>query len=252
MEKGSVIGLPLGIGIILVGMTLEGGHLSSIVGFPAFLIVFGGATGAVLLDVPFTDCIYALKKLKAIFLGGHHNYKELVEEISRLASVARKDGLLALEKEREKISDPLLAEGVKYAVDGLEPNLVQQILESRTDYRAHQGEMACKFYSQFGAYCPTVGILGAVLGLIHVMENLDNPAAIGPGIATAFIATVYGVGGSNLIFLPMGNKLKAILAHESLFTEMIKVGVKDIQLGTSPTIIASHLLAIVDEEPEEA
>lgn len=251
MEKASVIGLPMAIGLILTGMVLEGGHMSSIIGLPAFMIVMGGAIGATMLDVPFSHCVLALKRGKDVFLGGHLDHHQLVEQIIKLAAQARKDGLLALEKERENISDPLLKEGVRFAVDGLEPNLVQQILEARIDYRQHEAEMSCKFYSQLGAYCPCVGILGAVLGLIHVMENLDNPSAIGPGIATAFIATVYGVGFSNLVFLPMGNKLKAIVAHQGHYFEMIKVGVRDIQLGTSPSIISSHLLSIVDEEAKE-
>jgi len=251
MEKGSVIGLPLAFAMVLGGMVLEGGHLSSIVGLAAAVIVFGGALGATMLDVPFEGMVLAFKRVKDIFTGGHHDHHALVDEISRLAATARKDGLLALEKERDSITNPLLKEGVKFAVDGLEPNLVQQILESRIDFRQHQAEMAAKFWTQFGAYSPTVGILGAVLGLIHVMENLDNPAAIGPGIATAFIATVYGVAASNLVFMPMGNKMKAVVAHDGLYFEMIRMGVKSIQLGTSPTIIASQLLAIVDENPKE-
>lgn len=251
MEKGSLIGLPLGVGAVLGGMVLEGGHLSSIIGMAAFVIVIGGAFGATLLDIPWEGTMLAIKRAKMAYLGSHHDYNELVSQVSRLASVARKDGLLALEKERENIEDPLLREAIKFAVDGLEPNLVSQILESRIDHRAHENETAAKFFTQLSAYCPTVGILGAVLGLIHVMENLSNPDAIGPGIATAFIATVYGVGFSNLIFMPMGNKLKAIAHHEGLYYEMIRVGVKDIQLGTSPSIIASHLLAIVDQEAKE-
>lgn len=252
MEKGSIIGLPLSLAMILGGMLLEGGHLSSIMGGPAFMIVIGGAIGATLVDIPWNASMLALKQGKAVFLGTHFDYERLVEQITKLAAVARKDGLLALEKERNNIEEPLLREGVKFAVDGLEPNLVSQILESRVDHRAHENELAAKFYSQLGAYCPTVGILGAVLGLIHVMENLDNPDMIGPGIAIAFIATVYGVGFSNLVFMPMGNKLKAMAQEEGLFYEMIRIGIKDIQSGTSPGIIASHLYAIVDQDaPEE-
>lgn len=251
MEKGSIIGLPLGIGMVLVGMVIEGGHLSSIMGLPAFMIVIGGAFGATLLDIPWNSTILAIKRLKMAFIGAHLNYEALVEQVANLASIARKDGLLALEKERENIENPLLKEAIKFAVDGLEPNLVSQILESRIEHRSHEQEMAAKFYQQLAAYCPTVGILGAVLGLIHVMENLDDPDALGIGIATAFIATVYGVGFANLVFMPIGNKLKSIAHKESLYYEMIRVGVKDIQLGTSPSIIASHLLAIVDEEAKE-
>lgn len=251
MDKGSIIGLPLGVGMILTGMILEGGHMKSIMGGPAFMIVVGGALGATLLDVPFTATLLALKRLKLAFLGSHHDYDALVEQICNLASIARKDGLLALEKQKDSIEDPLLKEGIKFAVDGLEPNLVSQMLESRIEHRATENELAAKFYTQFGAYCPTVGILGAVLGLIHVMENLSNPDAIGPGIAVAFIATVYGVGFSNLLFMPLGSKLKALAHHEGLYYEMIRVGVKDIQSGTSPTIISSHLLAIVDQDAKE-
>lgn len=251
MEKGSIIGLPMGVGMVLIGMILEGGHIGSILGFAAFIIVIGGALGATLLDLPWESTMMALKNVKSVFFGAHHNYENLVSQVSNLASIARKDGLLALEKERGNIEDPLLREAIKFAVDGLEPNLVSQILESRIDHRLHANEMAAKFYSQLSAYCPTVGILGAVLGLIHVMENLSNPDAIGPGIAVAFIATVYGVGFSNLVFMPIGNKLKAISHHEGLYYEMIRVGVKDIQLGTSPSIISSHLLAIVDQEAKE-
>ncbi len=250
MELGSIIGLPLGIGMVLLGMILEGGHLQSIMGFAAFMIVVGGALGASFLETPFPAIMHGLKALGVCFKGSHHNHEALVDEIVKLAGIARKDGLLALEKERENVEDPLLKGALQFAIDGLEPNLVSSILESRASYRTHEAQAAAKFWSSFAGYCPTVGILGAVLGLIHVMENLDNPAAIGPGIATAFIATVYGVGFSNLVFMPIGNKLKALASHEEHYFEMVRTGVKDIQLGTSPAIIASHLMAIIDQEPK--
>lgn len=251
MELGSVIGLPLGIGLVLIGMILEGGHIGSIMGFAAFVIVIGGAFGAALLQTPFDSFIYSVKNIAYPFKGANHNYDALVEQVVKLATIARKDGLLALEKERENIEDEMLADALRFAIDGLEPNLVQSILEARIDYKMERYGEIGKFFMDFGTYCPTVGILGAVLGLIHVMENLDNPAAIGPGIAVAFIATVYGVGFSNLIFLPLGNKVKNLVGHEHHYYEMIKIGVKDIQLGTSPTIIASHLLSVVNQQPKD-
>lgn len=251
MELGSVIGLPFAIGAVLGGMILEGGHLHSIMGLAAFIIVVGGALGAAMLETPFPAVMQGMKSFAVAFKGSHHHHEELVAQIVKLAGIARKDGLLALEKERENIGDPLLKDALKFAIDGLEPNLVSAILESRTGFRSHEANAAAKFWSSFAGYCPTVGILGAVLGLIHVMENLDNPAAIGPGIATAFIATVYGVGFSNLVFMPLGNKLKAMVAHDEHYYEMIRVGVKDIQQGTSPAVIASHLMAIIDQEAKE-
>jgi len=251
MELGSIIGLPLGIGMVLAGMLIEGGKLQSIMGISPFMIVIGGALGATLLDTPFQAAMQGLKMLALCFKGGHHHPEALVEQIVKLAGIARKDGLLALEKEREAIEDPLLKEALKFAIDGLEPNLVSAILESRTSFRSHAAQAAAKFWATFAGYCPTVGILGAVLGLINVMQHLDNPSEIGPGIATAFIATVYGVGFSNLVFMPVGNKLKALVGHEEHYFEMVRVGVKDIQQGTSPSIIASHLMAIIDQEPKE-
>ncbi|MDB5038202.1 MAG: MotA/TolQ/ExbB proton channel [Bacteriovoracaceae bacterium] len=251
MELASVIGLPLGVGVVLLGLLLEGGHLHSIMGLSAFIIVIGGAFGASMLETPFDNFKQGLGLILLAFKGSHHHPEELVEQVTKLAGIARKDGLLALEKERENIKDPLLKEALRFAIDGLEPNLVSAILESRTGYRSHNATVSAKFWMSFAGYCPTVGILGAVLGLIHVMENLDNPAAIGPGIATAFIATVYGVGFSNLVFMPIGNKLKALIAHDDSYYEMVKVGVKGIQQGTSPSIIASHLMAIVDKEAKE-
>jgi chemotaxis protein MotA len=248
MELASVIGIVMGPGMVLAGLFMEGGHMKSIMGMSAFIIVIGGAAGASMLETPFQNVKQAINMAIMGFKGGHHHPEELVEQVTKLAGIARKDGLLALEKERDNIKDPLLKEALRFAVDGLEPNLVSSILESRTSYRSHNALATAKFWASFAGYCPTVGILGAVLGLIHVMEHLDNPAEIGPGIATAFIATVYGVGFSNLIFMPLGNKLKALIAHDDSYYEMVKVGVKGIQQGTSPSIIASHLMAIVDKE----
>lgn len=215
------------------------------------MIVIGGALGATMLEFPFHITLKALAEAKKVFLGAHHDHTALIEQILKLAGTARKDGLLALEKERNNITDPLLKEAVKYAVDGLDPNLVQQILDARIEHRQHEKVLCSKFWKQMGAYAPTVAIVGAVLGLIIVMQNLDKPERIGPGIAVAFIATVYGVTSSNVFFLPMGGKLGILAEHEGAYYEIIKTGVRDIQMGTSPTIIQSRLAAILDEEVKE-
>ena len=234
--------------MVLLGLVVEGGHLSSIVGLAAFMIVLGGAFGASLLDTPWDKFKEACKMLVICFRGPRYNYNALVDQLTRLAAIARKDGLLALEKERDNIDDPLLRDALKFAIDGLEPNLVASILEARINYRMELSEGGAKYFLNLASYCPTMGILGAVLGLIHVMENLSNPAAIGPGIATAFIATVYGVGSCYLLFMPIGNKVRSFLPDQENYYEMIKVGVKDIQQGTSPRIMAAHLMAIIDKE----
>jgi len=251
MDKATIIGLPLAFASIIACLLLEGGTLRSVMGGPAFMIVIGGSFGACLVHIPFDQAMRALKEGMKTVLGSHMDFEALIAQILRLAGVARKDGLLALEKERENITDPLLKEAVKFAVDGLDPNLVGQILESRIDHKMHENAICAKFWTQWGAYAPTVAIVGAVLGLIIVMQNLDKPEMIGPGIAVAFIATVYGVTFSNVVFLPIGGKLQIIYEHEGLYYEMIKIGVRDIQMGTSPSIIASRLHAILDQEAKE-
>lgn len=251
MEKATIIGIPLALAAIIQCLLLEGGALPSIIGPPAFAIVIGGALGATMVEFPFEIVMRALKEVKKAFFGSHMDYDGLVDQILKLAATARKDGLLALEKERENITDPLLKEAIKFAVDGLDPNLVGQILEARIDARAHENTLVAKFWKQMGAYAPTVAIVGAVLGLIIVMQNLSNPEKIGPGIAVAFIATVYGVTFSNVFFLPIGGKLNTLFEHERIYYDMIRIGVRDIQMGTSPTIISSRLMALLDKEAKE-
>lgn len=251
MEKASVIGLPLALVSIIGCLLLEGGNLRSVMGGPALMIVIGGCLGATLVEIPFHNAMLALKAAKDVFLGVHPNYEGVIDEVIQLAGVARKDGILALEKQRESIKEPLLKEGIRFAIDGLDPNLVQQILESRVDHKMHELGLNSKFWKQMGAYAPTVAIVGAVLGLIIVMQNLDKPERIGPGIAVAFIATVYGVTFSNVFFLPMGGKLGIFNEEMQLYYEVIKTGIKDIQMGTSPMIIKSRLYAMIDQEAKE-
>lgn len=251
MEKATVIGLPLGLLSILSCLIFEGGDIKSIIGGPAFIIVIFGSLGAVMVSLPWENVVGGVKAVKKAILGVHMDFDGLISQIERLAGVARKDGLLALEKERESITDPLLKEAIKFAVDGLDPNLVSQILEARIDHKRHELMLQAKFWKGWGQFAPTVAIVGAVLGLIIVMQNLSNPDRIGPGIAVAFIATVYGVTSSNVIFLPLGGKLEVMSEHEGLYYDMIRLGVKDIQQGTSPAIIKSRLYALIDQEVVE-
>lgn len=251
MEKASIIGLPLAFLSVAMCMILEGGSVLWLVGPPALMIVMGGAIGASMVHFPFPTVMRAWKEGKKCFLGAHMNYEDLIQQILKLAGIARKDGLLALEKEGQNIEDPLLREAVKFAVDGLDPNLVSQIVESRIDHKMHENTLCSKYWTQVGAYAPTVAIIGAVLGLIIVMRNLDNPEKIGPGIAVAFIATVYGVALSNIVFLPMGGKLGVLYEEEQIYYDMIREGVRDIQMGTSPSIISQRLYAMLDQDSKE-
>lgn len=252
MDFGLIGGIVVGFACILIGNILEGGTTKSIYGPVAFMIVVGGAFGATLVEFPMPYVKKAFSLLMTGIFPKHHHFDELIEQIVRLATIARKDGLLALEKERDSVTDPLLKEGLKGAIDGLEASIVSSMIDARASHRLHEANTAAKFWGQLGAYCPTVGIVGAVLGLIVVMNNLQNPEKIGPGIAVAFVATVYGVSFSNLVFMPFGNRLKTIIAHDELYFEVIKTGIRDMQQGTSPSIISQRLYAILDQEDKAA
>ena len=208
MDILSILGLLIALGSIIGGQHLEGGHLSSILQFTAFLIVFGGTIGAVMLQFPLSIFLKSLGAASMVFGNVHVDMRGVISHVVELSNVSRKQGLLALEGQMKNISDPFMAKGVQLVVDGTEPPKIREILELEIGVIEEEYTSYAKVYEAFGGYAPCVGIIGAVLGLIHVMENLADPSALGGGIAVAFVATVYGVGLANLVFLPMGNKIK--------------------------------------------
>lgn len=237
----SLIGILLGMAAVFGGAVLEGLPISAIIQPTAFIIVFGGACGAIMLQSPQSDLINAVKGLSVIFLGVKEKPAQTAEMLVNLALKARKEGLLALQGEITQIQDPFLRKGLELMTDGTDPHLLRDLLETELSLFEEEVTHASKVWEGFGAYTPTVGIIGAVLGLIHVMENLNDPSKIGGGIAVAFVATVYGVAGANLLFIPFGGKLKGNQRTTILTRAMMIEGILSIQAGESPNFIAEKL-----------
>jgi chemotaxis protein MotA len=227
--------------MIIVGMILEGGHVSTILMPTAALIVLGGAAGAIMVAYPLGDIISALKSVGIWLKNPTTNTNDILDMIIDLAQTARKESILALEKKRESIAYEPLAKAIKLAVDGTDPVIIRETLETEQHFVLEEAEVAVKFWEDLGAITPTIGILGAVLGLIHVMNNLSNPDAIGPGIAVAFVATLYGVGFANIFGIPIGKKLKRKAILDSHAREMVIIGVDGILSGLNPKVIEEKL-----------
>lgn len=241
MDKISFAGLLLGMVAILGGQVLEGGHLASLLQPTAFLIVIGGTLGAVMLQSPLRIFIRGAKMVKWIFFPPPIQPKMLTASIARWSQIARKEGLLVLEGEVAKLADPFAKKGLQLLVDGVEPDRLREVLEVEIGAWEAELKAAAKVWESAGGYAPTIGILGAVMGLIHVMENLSDPAKLGGGIAVAFVATIYGVGSANLIFLPAAKKLLANIAAQVSLREMLVDGLVGIATGDNPRVIESRL-----------
>ncbi|NOT10627.1 MAG: flagellar motor protein [Methylococcaceae bacterium] len=241
MDILSVLGILLGVGALLVGNLLDGGHISSLVNISALIVVFGGTFGATLLHFPPLVFARSLKMSKWIFVPQKINLKSIIVKIVNWSVLARKEGLLGLENELEKEKDAFIHKGLQLLVDGNEPEVIRDILEVELTAKENLDYQAARLYEAMGGYAPTIGILGAVMGLIHVMQNLADPTKLGEGIATAFVATIYGVASANLLFLPIANKLKAHIFTATQAKEMIAVGIVCIAEGENPRNIEMKL-----------
>jgi len=241
MDRISVVGLILGIAAILVGQVLEGGHIGSLVQPTAFLIVVGGTLGAVMLQSPLDVFVRGVRMVKWVLLPPVVRPDELIEQMGRWSHVARKEGLLALENQIPAVPDAFMRKGLQLLVDGAEPERLREVLEVETGAWEDRMKLSAKIWESAGGYSPTIGILGAVMGLIHVMENLTDPSRLGAGIAVAFVATIYGVGAANLIFLPVAKKLIANIARLVALREMFIDGLVGIANGDNPRIIESRM-----------
>lgn len=251
MDLTSLVGPVFSLGCIIAGLILEGGHLSSVIQITAAFIVFGGTAGALMVAYPMPDLIFATKEIGTWLKNPGADPDQILEEILDLAQTARKESILALEKKTDAIEFEPLKKAVKLAVDGTDPNIIASTLETEKDYVFEEAEVAVKFWEDFGAIAPTIGILGAVLGLIHVMENLDKPDQIGPGIAIAFVATLYGVGSANIFGIPIGKKLKRKAMLEGHVREMVAIGIDGILTGLNPKIIEEKLATFCHNHSKE-
>ncbi|NOS78045.1 MAG: flagellar motor protein [Nitrospira sp.] len=248
MDIATILGIVLSIGSIIGGQALEGGHLSSIMQLTAFIIVAGGTIGACCVQNPLSVVIKSIGSLGMVFGNTPIDTKGTIKLILDLATVSRKQGLLALEGKLKDIKDPFFKKGVQLIVDGTDPKAVHEILEIEVEHHEEAGLKAAKVWEAAGGYAPTVGILGAVLGLIHVMENLADPSKLGGGIAVAFVATVYGVGLANLFFLPFANKIKMKLKEESGARNIIIMGLVGLAQGENPRLLQEKLESFLPHE----
>jgi chemotaxis protein MotA len=247
MEITTIMGLFLGIFAVIGGQVLEGGHIGSIMQLTAAIIVFGGTFGATVLSFTLSDLKKGFKYFFSIFKASGENPQDLLKILTNFAGIARKNGILALQSKVADIKNQFLKRATTYAVDGYEPAVIQDILEKDIETMEEEMQTAAKVFEAAGGFAPTVGILGAVLGLIHVMEIMSDPSQIGSGIAVAFVATVYGVGAANLILLPISSKIKRKAKAEVLIKELIIKGVMSIQGGLNPRIVEDKLSAFLEE-----
>lgn len=247
MDIGTIGGILFAIACILGGQALEGGHAGSLVQATAAIIVIGGTMGACAVAFPMKDFIRGLKMAGVAMKEKKSDLGPIMQQIVDLAGVARRDGVLALEQRLAEINEPFLKRAVGFIVDGVDATVAREALEIEIANHFEEGVVAAKVFESAGGYAPTVGILGAVLGLIHVMENLSDPSKLGGGIATAFVATVYGVGTANLLFLPLANKIKRKLAIERERRTLIAEGVLGIQAGLNPRVLEEKLRAYAGE-----
>ncbi len=243
MDILSLIGLIIGFGAIIVGQHLEGGHLDTILNSVALLIVLGGTVGAVMLQTPLNTFVRSLKMAIWVFLPPKLSAEDTLTKILDWNQVARKEGLIALDNVAIDEPDLFAQKGLQMISDGADSELIRDILENELDIEEENELQAAKVYEAMGGYAPTVGIIGAVMGLIHVMGNLADPSSLGSGIAVAFVATIYGVVFANLLFLPMGNKLKTLVSRRNRIQMMLVDGLVCVAEGENPRNIENRLQA---------
>ncbi len=241
----TISGLLIGVAAILVGQHLEGGAISTLINGPAALIVIGGTLGAVMLQSPILIFVRAIKMLWWTINTPQFDTEAVIQKILSWSNIARREGLLGLENLEDAETDRFSKKGLQLLIDGSEPEAIRTILEVDIHTRENFDLQAARVYESMGGYSPTIGIIGAVLGLIQVMGNLSDPGKLGGGIAVAFVATIYGVALANLVFLPVANKLKSIVTTDAHFSEMIIEGLVSIAEGENPRNIETKLLGFL-------
>jgi chemotaxis protein MotA len=247
MDKGSVAGVFLAVAGIVAGLLMEGGNLGQILQPTAALIVFGGTMGAVLLQFPLVTVIAAFRSMAHIFSAPRQQNLNLIQLLVTYANKARRNGVVSLDSDLQTIEDPFLKQSIMLAVDGTEPTELRKIMRVSLDSTIDSEERLPAVFESAGGFSPTIGILGAVLGLIQVMQHLDNIQEVGRGIAVAFVATIYGVGAANLFFLPFAGKMRIRMHADHQRREMMLEGVISILEGINPRMLEVKLAGFVED-----
>lgn len=250
MDILSLIGAFGGITCVLIAMVLDGGSIAALLQIPAMIIVGGGTICAVLLQTPLPIFMRGMRMLMWVFMPPKDDREKLLEEIVGWLRIIRRQFVLALDPIADQQTDPFIRHGLRLVVDGIEAPQIRTMLEASITAQEHEEMLASEIYEGMGGYAPTIGILGAVLGLITVMSHLDDPSKLGSGIATAFVATVYGVGAANLICLPISNKLKVLVRRRMRRLEMITEGMVGLAIMEPPMQFEMRLRGFLDGEAE--
>ena len=240
-EYATVLGVPGAIALVLFAQVLEGAPARALWQPTAALVVFGGTLVAVCVSYPFDVVRRTVLAVRAACLKSNESSDAILQDILRYSQIARRKGIIALETEIDRSQDPFLRVALSLAVDGTKPQVSRQILEVESDGRREFAEMPAEVLETAAGYSPTLGILGAVLGLIHVMQSLGEPSKLGSGIAVAFVATVYGVGMANLVLLPLATKLRGLVRQSAINRELLIEGMVAVQEGTNPRVIEQKL-----------
>src|SRR6059058_5680768 len=241
MDLATLLGLAIAFVGILLGQAIEGGSVFQILQPTAAMIVFGGTLGATMIGFPLSVIKQAASDLMHVFKDDDIEPNAVIDEIIKFTNKARREGIISLEKDASGVKDDFFRKSIMMAVDGSEPKELRQTMEVELQYMEERGEHSPKVYEAAGGYAPTIGIIGAVLGLIQVMQHLDNIEEVGKGIAVAFVATIYGVGVANLFFLPASGKIKMRMRQEQILREMMLEGVIAILEGMNPRMLEMKL-----------
>ena len=248
MDLGTLLGIAVALAGILIGQAIEGGSVLQILQPTAAMIVFGGTLGAVMISFPMSVMKQAAADLLNVFKEDNTQPNDVIDEVVRFTNKARREGIISLEKDAAGVKDDFFRKSIMMAVDGSEPKELRQTMEVELQYMEERGEYSAKVYEAAGGYSPTIGIIGAVLGLIQVMQHLDNIDEVGKGIAVAFVATIYGVASANIFFLPAAGKLKFKHRKKMIIKEMMLEGCLGILEGQNPRLIEGKLTSFLDEQ----
>lgn len=245
VDKASLSGIVLALGGIIAGLLLEGGNFRQILQPTAAMIVFGGTLGAVMLQFPLPVVLQALRRLGSVFISPKQNPETTIRRLVKYAQKARREGIISLDADLPEIEDNFLKKSLMLAVDGTEPEELRNIMELELNNQAEYEDQVPQVFESAGGFSPTIGIIGAVLGLIQVMQHLDKIDEVGRGIAVAFVATIYGVGSANLLYLPIAGKMKIRIREEQIIREMTLEGVASILEGMNPHMLETKLLSFL-------
>ena len=252
MDIATLIGLPIGLGGLVGGFLWEGGHVTMLLVKTAAVIVFGGTFGAVILSFTMDEIKTVPYFLKVVFTDRKIDYLTVLDSLVETADKARREGLLSLESQLGEIDNPFLARGLQLVIDGTDPELTRNMLEMEIEAYENKEKVGHDIFMSAGGFAPTMGIIGTVMGLVHVLSNITDPDKLGGAIAVAFLATLYGVASANVLWIPFGTKIKIKSAKEVLLMELVLEGILSIQAGENPRVIREKLMTFLPPQTREA